>query len=827
MGRARILQSNFTAGEFSERLLTRSDLQRFFSAVRRNENFQILTQGGVAKRSGTLVAGRTPGDGKALLVAFVKSATDALMLELSALKMRVWRADRTLATAPGGAIYELATPWAEADLPALAFTQAADVVFVTRRDCAAPVMTLRRDADADWTLAPLEVRNGPFLPLSDPGVTLAASGTTGAIVLTASAPVFSPAKVGAIYRLRENVGNPAANRWEQKTAVVAGERRQNGGRVYEATAAGTTGTTPPIHWEGAVSDGAVTWAFVHDGAGVALITGHVSATSAQATVLSTLPSTAATTFWEEGAFSAANGWPAAATIHQERLFLGQTRAEPDTLHASATAGYGPGQADFKPGLGTGLVVDSDAVKRTLTGGQVRPILHLVSAGALYCFTPRTVEVVSGPSDREPITPAGAAAISRPGFGASPWVSPVRGADEILYVSWSGRRVLALPWGDVAGDGRARDVTVLAEHLGRRAPFVALALVEDPEPTLFALNARGELFGMAYASAQEVAGWWRLPLGGGAIVESIAVLPRPDGREELWLAVARDGRRTIEHLPGLIDPLTPRDLRVPHDGAYFWDQWNADPARTATLTGAVAAGGALPRGATGAVATNHDRFVAGDVGREVWLRRDLIDGSIVRTEGPVRLKIDAVSGPRAASVTALVDAPPAFIGAPLVGHALSLTRLTGASLWASRPAAMFGDGEDLGEVTPDAAGAWDAPRPTCRGFLGAPFGARLRLMPLDAGSDIGTAFGGLARPDRLTVLVHDAVQLSAGPSEGRKDPLFGRRRDAAMSAPPTPGTVFQTIVFPGGWSDPTDVELEAPGPWPCELAGAAVRVTVHD
>jgi hypothetical protein len=822
MGRARFLVSNFTAGELSPRLKVRSDLQRFFAGCERNENFQILIEGGMALRMGTLANGRTPGDGRAVLVGFSRSAFDSLMLEFTAGRMRVWKPDYTLATVAGGAIYELATPWTAEDLPWLAFTQAATPdLLVTHRGGASPVQALTRLADNDWTLADYEIQNGPFLPLASPAVTLSASATTGSVTLSASAAAFNAAQVGGVLRIRENAGNPPVNRWEAGKSIATNDLRLNGGRVYQAAGSGTSGSTPPIHWEGTVSDGAIGWTFLHDGAGVARITAVASATSASATVLSTLPSVAGTTFWQEGAFSSARGWPRAACQHQERIWLGGTQSQPDTLWGSVSSGYFDTGADFKPGLGTGLVVDSDAVTRTLTGGQVRPIQHLVSAGALYVFTPKTVEVVTGPSDREPITPAGAAAISRPGLGSSPWITPVKGASDILYASFSGQRILAMPWNDAGGsDGGVRDLTLLASHLGKAAPFVQLALCEDPDPTLFALTSAGQLFAMAYSPDQQVAGWWRLVPGGNATIDAIACLQRPDGRDQLWLQVTRtvagQTRRTIEHLPGLQAPNAPRDLAARLDSGVFWDVWNADPARTVSVPAAL-------RGASFTVTASAAVFAGVTAGRELWLRRDDASGDLCTTLGPARLRIDTVVSATEVTATALSDVPAALAG-PQVQWGLALTSLAGLGVHAGATLDVFADFEDLGTFAVTSGGTLGGlPRPTCRGFAGYRLSGLYRLLPLDVAGDIGSTFGASVRADQLTAIALEGVTLEAGPRGRPRDTIRLSSPSDLLSAPPRPQEAVRKIPLSGDGRERIDVELHAPGPWPCELGGLSLRV----
>ncbi|WP_431271699.1 hypothetical protein [Dankookia sp. P2] len=85
-----------------------------------------------------------------------------------------------------------------------------------------------------------------------------------------------------------------------------------------------------------------------------LVTAVASATQATATVEETLAGTAATTDWEEAAFSAVRGWPATLCFHQDRLVLGGSRDLPNRLWLSRTGDL------FNFDLGTGL--DDQAIE---------------------------------------------------------------------------------------------------------------------------------------------------------------------------------------------------------------------------------------------------------------------------------------------------------------------------------------------------------------------------------------------------------------------------------------------------------------------------------
>lgn len=823
MGRAHILQSNFTSGELTPRVTARSDLQRFFSGLLLNENFWLLTQGGLKKRMGTLCDGLCLNNNRPRLVEFFKSVNDVLIFELTDYRLRIWQSDYSLVM-DGLTPYEVVTPWPESELDNLSFTQASDVIFVSNINCTDPPRVILRYANDNVVIQFLEYKNGPFLGGNGDNVTITPSGLTGAITLNASASLFSPDKVGSLFRFRENLGNPPMDKWEPAKSITAGMTRQNAGRVYKATNSATTGTTPPIHSEGTVSDGAVLWQFVHDGAGIAKITSYSSVTNVGADVISELPSLSATNLWEEGAFSDANGYPACLSIHQERLFAGQTLKQPDTIFASVTEGYSSTGVDFKPGLGTGLVVDSDAVRRTVTGGQVRPILHLVSAGALYGFTPKTIEVISGPSEREPITPSGAAAISRPGSGAHPKVFPVLAPSEILYVSNNGRSLLALPWSEKIGDGIARNLSILTEHIGKLGSFKRIELIESPEPCIFVLNEYGRLFGVAYSPEQEVVGWWRIVFD-DAEIESICKMRRPNGDDELWLGVKRiiNGNivRTIEHMPQFLLPYSPRDYANYLDGAYYWDLWNDEDNEFVTIDSAPIIG------ASGEIVANHNLFSSGDIGTELWLRIDAkIEDSLV-SMFPVKLKITDVASATIATFEAITNIPNDFVNVPLNRFAKPISQLENIELWKNAQVKISADGEDLGDINVNNSGTAIFPRLSARGFIGAQFNARIRLMPLDIGNDIGTNVGAKIRVDRFSIVVRDAVKLLAGPKNGPFEPINVRNPKDIMSRPAQPSDRTKTIPYMGEWGEIIDVEISAPGPFPCEIAGVSLRVSVND
>ena len=153
-----------------------------------------------------------------------------------------------------------------------------------------------------------------------------------------------------------------------------------------------------------------------------------AATQATATVEEALAGTAATTDWEEAAFSAVRGWPVTLCFHQDRLVLGGSRDLPNRLWLSRTGDL------FNFDLGTGL--DDQAIEFGLVSDQVNAIRGVFSGQHLQVFTSGAEWMVSG----APLTP-GSIQLNRQTRVGSPvarLVQPVDVDGSTIFASRSGR-----------------------------------------------------------------------------------------------------------------------------------------------------------------------------------------------------------------------------------------------------------------------------------------------------------------------------------------------------------------------------------------------------
>lgn len=244
-------------------------------------------------------------------------------------------------------VYEIASPYLEADLFELHIAQSADVLTITHPDYAP--RELSRLAAASWTLAEIEFVGGPFLdPYREkrqyvwtldksgamPVVTLN-DGTTGEISLYSDDDIFEAEDVGRLFRIAqwEYEGGSSYSAWD--TGLVYGKLGgvRHGDNYYEAVEAGTTGNVAPTHTSGVRKDGnpGVKWRYSHNGFGVVKIIEFVSVNEVKAEVQLELPRVIQYGYINAGAtaHTATTTWNLSGTGSQTRFaIVGATSENP-------------------------------------------------------------------------------------------------------------------------------------------------------------------------------------------------------------------------------------------------------------------------------------------------------------------------------------------------------------------------------------------------------------------------------------------------------------------------------------------------------------------
>ena len=579
MPRIQSQQYTFSGGEWSKEMYGRSDRAQYSTACREMSGFIPTVQGPATRCPGSLFVAETKESVVGVLIPFVFSITQAYVLEFGDRYFRVFR-DRGQVVADDAPI-EVATPYAQADLADIYWTQSADILYLFHPGYRP--RKIKRTSDTDWTIEELVFEGGPFLPENDnPAITITPSGATGTVTLTATGSVFEPKNIGTLFKLRATDLSGTEN-WNNGKAYVAGDRVLNESLFYTAASSGTAGNKAPVHEEGTRSDGTVEWTFQSGIFGVVWITDVASPTSATAVVLERIPHpilSTGTAQWSEGAWSDRRGWPAVGSFHEERLWTGRTTHEPQTVWSTVVGGFGPDKELFNGSEKNGDILADNAITRTLADDQVNAIRAILSADPLRVLTEGGEWILQASSLGEALTPENVTAVKATTAGSAQ-VRPVKLDQAVYFVQRAGRKLHEMAFNIQADGFKSPDMNELASHI-TEAGIARLAYQRQPWSIVWAVDKDGQLLNFTLKREQEVTAWGRRPLGGtDAKVLSVAVTPETD-QDDVWLIVERTinglTKRYVEVLSSDFRPASPDDKA----DAVFLDsakQYNGGPEKS--------------------------------------------------------------------------------------------------------------------------------------------------------------------------------------------------------------------------------------------------------
>jgi len=175
-----VAQNSFVGGEIAPSLYGRTDLAKYATSVRRMRNFITHPHGGASNRGGTEYIAEVKTSSKEVrLIPFTFSVVQAYILEFGDQYMRVYMSGGQVQS--GGSPYEIVTPYLEADLPLLKYTQSADVLYITHPSYAPRKLT--RTGHTSWTLSTITF--GPSIAAPTSLTRTSGTGTGINFVVTA------------------------------------------------------------------------------------------------------------------------------------------------------------------------------------------------------------------------------------------------------------------------------------------------------------------------------------------------------------------------------------------------------------------------------------------------------------------------------------------------------------------------------------------------------------------------------------------------------------------------------------------------------------------
>lgn len=831
MGRASPALASFNAGEISPRLAGRTDTDKYAAGCKRLENYIPLIQGPVTRRGGTVFVSEAKyADRRAWLVRFEFSTTDAYVLEFGDGYIRFFTNHGQVLN--GASPYEIASPYSAADLVSaegtfnLRIVQSADVLYI----CHAAYQTrkLTRFSPTNWVLSLLTTTGGPFGDQNLTSTTVYSSGNTGAVTLTASAPIFTADSVGTSFFLEEATTTSQKPWVSATTGIAVGDIRRHDGKNYVAATAGTTGSDAPVHTIGTVFDGpAVSWTYLDNGYGYAQITGYTSPTQVNAQVIDRIPELATgsgnpTTRWAFGAWSGSAGWPTHVAFFRERLVFGRGFK----VWLSVSGDF----ENFNTKDDSGLVVADSAFNLTLTSKQVNAMLWMEvfspTSEALMVGTAGAEFAIKSQTESQPFGPDNFSAQPVSTLGSRN-VVPERVGNTILFGQRSGRKLQDLSYDYYTGSQGSNDQTLYADHI-LNSPICQMAYQQEPFCVLWVMRADGKLVAMTYSREQYPnpphGGWHPHPMT-NAVVESICSIPTGTSNE-LWMVVRRvingQTKRFVEYMAqAMTYDQDPQDVFFVDSGGTAQDL----PAATLTIPP-----GADVNGATLNFVASAGVFTSADVDRSIYVRYQ----TTVLNESGTPVVAYATSAalitdvPAANQVTAVVTMP--FQGAGTVaagGWARSVMTVSGLGHLEGQTVDVLAAGAAHPQLVVTGGSITLQQQTSGKVHIGLPMPARLQTMRLNAGAQDGTSQGKIGRIPELTVRLLDTLGLKVGSTFINMDDETFRTTANLMDNAPPLFTGDYDITYDGNWDNNPWMCFEQTDPLPSTIIGIYPQSIVSD
>lgn len=390
-------------------------------------------------------------------------------------------------------IYEIASPYATADLPTIKFAQSADLMYLVHPGYA--IRKLSRSGHTDWSLTT------PSLVTSEDKTVSAVTKANPGVVTTS-----------ADHGLSEG---------DFVTFTDIGGMTQLNGNVYKV---GTVGSSTTFNLQDSDGNDLNTSSY-----------GTFSAGGSDKVNKLTDPVLNTTTDY----------FPSSVTFFEQRLVFAGSNNNPQTLWFSKSGSY----ENFTTGS-----ADADAMVYTIASNKVNAIRYMSAQRSLIVGTVGGEFVVSGSGTTLPITPTNVQIQKQSSYGAAN-VDAVQIENVTMFLQRAKRKIRELTYNLNIDQYQAQDMTLLAEHISDGG-ITEMAYQQEPDSILWCVRSDGTLLGLTYARTEQVVGWHRHILGGvfgsdQAVVESVASIPADSNEDELYIIVKRTinsvTRRYVEHL----------------------------------------------------------------------------------------------------------------------------------------------------------------------------------------------------------------------------------------------------------------------------------------
>jgi hypothetical protein len=316
-------------------------------------------------------------------------------------------------------------------------------------------------------------------------------------------------------------------------------------------------------------------------------------------------------------FSSAGNYPSTVTYYQQRQIFANTNNAPSKIFASATGHY-------ESFVLKSPITDSDSILFTLDGNFSNEIRHLVGLNKLVALTSGGEYVISG--DEAGILKPTAINSRQHTYNGSSIVRPVIRDGNVLYIqsrtdlNGSITRDMAF---DFQVDGyRGNDMSVFSRHLVEGFTISEWDFQKLTPSVIWMVRSDGGVLALTYLREHAVLGWTRHDFSNG-YVENVAVVPHLN-EDRVYFVI----RRTVDgNTVRYIEQMALRRISDIVDSITVDSALTFDGRHTGSTTMTLSGGSTWAYDETLTLTASASYFESSHVGQQIHLTGS--DGTLVR------------------------------------------------------------------------------------------------------------------------------------------------------------------------------------------------------
>ncbi len=489
----RVTQNSFSKGVLSPTLQGRVDLEQYNLGLKKLKNGLVLQEGCVLNRSGLeFLANVKYGDKKTRIIPFVFDLNENYIIEIGDKYFRFLK-DGAYILNSNNEIYEIETPYSEADIFQLDYAQQADVITIVHKNY--PPYNLSRINHDMWEFSPINFK----------------------------ASIQAPAKLKAVY-----TGSTSSNTTTYSYVVCAVDKTTNEESSKSASvevlghleAYWTTAEYITISWD--LVENAQEYNIYRAVNGIYGYIGTTNLTSFKDNNIEPDLTSCAPSYINP--FEEEN--PSVVCYFQQRKIFASSNKSPQTFWASQS-GTNSNFNISRPLNAT------DAITMTIYDNVANVIQHLIPFDDLLVMTTNAEWAINGSDGVFCANPAPVSNLQS--YYGSSKIKPIVSGSMVLFVQSGGSIVRDLGYNYLSDSYDGEELTILANHLFEGKQVVDMAYSKEPYRIVWCVMNDGTLNGLTYNPKQKISAWHTHQTQGE--FESVAVI-RENNEDIAYFVVKR-------------------------------------------------------------------------------------------------------------------------------------------------------------------------------------------------------------------------------------------------------------------------------------------------